>query len=48
MTRNRGKPILTHFGHALCPLSERKSIIMVSQREDLLGPIYATHDVVTK
>jgi hypothetical protein len=30
----------------LCSVPERKSVVTVDQREDLLGRVNATHDVV--
>jgi hypothetical protein len=49
-----GKHLLTSrltgfdLGHSLCFVGERRSVVMVNQREDLFGRVYATHDVVPK
>ncbi len=32
----------------MCSVPERRSVVVVNQREDLLGRVNATHDVVAK
>jgi hypothetical protein len=39
---------LCNNNRAADALRERRSVVVVNQREDLFGPVYATHDVVPK